>query len=369
MNNPLPGLLTPMDKFDKFISKPYDNFMVFWRTFFLWMFFLPILQPLNAIPGMIQKLGDGKKAPQIFCLERAVVLKSTPQVKTKNLRQSRRCQNQFLNHERYTSLAEQFHHVGYVEICDKKPPIETFDALYAHFDAFIELLQTKPLLAQKLYSAKERFIRTKERHYYSTDFFGFYDESKREARSQIAFYYSTHFHAFIFSHYPEFKKIPEVDLFFEACLQIQKSYGDLFNETAQELGLQTIFSGHDPHPPLLFKVIKYLPSYMAIRPHYDGTAFSLFLDSTDNNSLLLSPYKSSFTAADFFSPSKELSCWNTRNSILLIPGTLLTEFSIYPTPHIVAQSGKTRYATIAFAMRPYYTPQKIAYSPLPNFND
>ncbi len=51
---------------------------------------------------MIQKLGDGKKAPQIFCLERAVVLKSTPQVKTENLRQSRRCQNQFLNHERYS---------------------------------------------------------------------------------------------------------------------------------------------------------------------------------------------------------------------------------------------------------------------------
>ncbi len=51
---------------------------------------------------MIQKLGDGKKAPQIFCLEGAVVLKSTPQVKTENLRQSRRCQNQFLNHEGYS---------------------------------------------------------------------------------------------------------------------------------------------------------------------------------------------------------------------------------------------------------------------------
>ncbi len=61
------------------------------------------------IPGMIQKLGDGKKAPQIFCLEQAVVLKSTPQVKTENLRQSRRCQNQFLNHERYT----------YFNICPK----------------------------------------------------------------------------------------------------------------------------------------------------------------------------------------------------------------------------------------------------------
>ncbi len=60
------------------------------------------------IPGMVQKLGDGKKAPQIFCLERAVVLNSTPQVKTENLRQSRHCQNQFLNHERYTQMNSKF---------------------------------------------------------------------------------------------------------------------------------------------------------------------------------------------------------------------------------------------------------------------
>ena len=259
-------------------------------------------------------------------------------------------------------LAEQFREVGYAEICDKNHEVARFDALYACFDAFIELLQTNPSWAQKLYIAKERFIRSKDRSYYSTDFFGLYDESEREGRRQISFYYSTHFDAFIRSHYPDLFHITEITRFFEACLEIQKPYGDLFNAAATELGLETIFSSKCGHPPILFKVVKYLPSYVASKPHYDGTVFSLFLHSTDAGSLLLSPYKSSFTAEDFSCPQK-------GSSILLIPGVILTEFSIYPTPHIVSQSGKTRYASIAFAMRPNYTPQKLELSPLPSFKD
>lgn len=259
-----------------------------------------------------------------------------------------------------TPLAEQFKQVGYVEICDKAHGAEAFDSLYARFDALIELLQANPVWAQKLYAAKERFIRSKERNYYSTDFFGLYDESQRKERAQISFYYSVHFHEFIFSHYRELSQIPEIVHFFETCREIQKPYGNLFAETAAELGLGTLFP---LDPPILFKVVKYFPSYCATKPHYDGSAFSLFLDSTDNASLLLSPYKSAFTVSDFSSPVREFS----QNSILLIPGVLLTEFALYPTPHIVDQSGKVRYATIAFAMRPYYTPPKIDISPLPNF--
>jgi hypothetical protein len=266
-----------------------------------------------------------------------------------------------------TPFAEQFKRVGYVEICDTKHGIATFDSLYASFDELIELFQTQPVWAQKLYSAKERFIRSKDRNSYSTDFFGLYNESEREGRSQISFYYSIHFHAFIYSRYPEFNQAPEIIRFFDACLELQKSYGNLFDEVAAELGIETIFTSQAGHPSILLKVVKYLPSYIATRPHYDGTMFSLFLDSTDNQSLLLSPYKSSFTVDDFSSPLRGFPRWYNQNSILLIPGVLLTEFSIYPTPHIVAQSGKVRYATIAFAMRPNCPPQKIEHPPLPNF--
>ncbi len=271
---------------------------------------------------------------------------------------------QMTNHR---SLAEQFKQAGYVEICDTKHGTATFDALYAYFDELIAFLQIHPVWAQKLYAAKERFIRSKERNYYSTDFFGFYDESKREGRDQISFYYSTHFHEFICSRYPEFNQVPEIIRFFTACREIQKPCGHLFDEAATNLGLETLFSSKYGHPPILFKVIKYFPAYVAARPHFDGTAFSLFLDSTDNESLLLSPYKSSFTQEDFSSPQREFTRERNQNSTLLIPGVLLTEFSIYPTPHIVAQSGQIRYAAIAFAMRPNYTPQKAEYSPLPNF--
>lgn len=224
-----------------------------------------------------------------------------------------------------------------------------FDSLYEHFDELIEFLQTNPTFAQKLYGAKERFIRSKERNFYSTDFFGFYDEAEREGRNQIAFYYSTHFHEFIGA---QFSKVPEIICFLEACRDTQKTYENRVHEVAEELGLET---------SVLFKVIKYFPSYAVSRPHYDGSAFSCFLNSTDNQSLLLSPYKESLSVADFFSPKRE-------NSILIIPGTQLTEFSIYPTPHIVIKNGKTRYATIAFAMRPNYTSQRMEFSPFPNFN-
>lgn len=268
-----------------------------------------------------------------------------------------------------TPLAEQFQQKGYVEICNNKHGAATFDSLYAHFDELIEFLQTNSLWAQKLYNAKERFIRSKNRNYYSTDFFGFYDESERKARSQISFYYSTHFHEFICTYYPEFNQVSEIIRFFDTCLEIQKPYGNLFEEIAAELTLEKIFSSKYRNPPILFKVVKYLPSYNALKPHYDGTAFSLFLDSTDNESLLLSPYKSSFTVDDFSSPPRKFLREENQNTLLLIPGVLLTEFSIYPTPHIVAQSGKIRYATIAFAMRPNYTSQKIELSPLPSFNN
>jgi hypothetical protein len=295
-------------------NKLYDKFMIFRKTLLLWIFLLFAFQSLCAI-----------------------------------------------------SLAEQFQQEGYLEICDKKHGSATFDSLYTYFDDLIEFLQENPVWTQKLYSAKERFIRSKDRAYYSTDFFGFYDESKKEGRNHISFYYSTHFHEFICSHYPEFNRVPEIIRFFEACSEIQKPYGNLFDEAAAELGLETLFSSKYDHPPILFKVIKYLPSYTATKPHYDGTAFSLFLDSTDNQSLLLSPYKSSFTVADFFSPLREFPRGRNQNSILLIPGVLLTEFSIYPTPHIVTHNGKIRYATIAFAMRPNYLPQRTEFSPLPNF--
>jgi hypothetical protein len=251
--------------------------------------------------------------------------------------------------------------VGYLEICNQKHGTATFDSLYVYFDQLIEFLQTNPAWAQKLYSAKERFIRSKDRNYYSTDFFGFYDESQREGRNQVSFYYSVHYHEFICSHYPEFNKVPEIIRFFQACREIQKPYGNLFQDAATQLGLEAIFSSDYGQPPILFKVVKYFPSYNATKPHYDGTALSLFLDSTDNQSLLLSPYKSPLTVDDFFSPARDFPRAHDQNSILLIPGAFLTEFSIYPTPHIVAQSGSIRYATIAFAMIPHYIPKK------PNF--
>lgn len=261
-----------------------------------------------------------------------------------------------------TSLAEQFKQTGYVELGDKKHDATTYESLYARFDEFIEFLQKNQVWAQKLYTAKERFIRSKDRHYYATDFFGFYDESEREGRNQIAFYYSAHFHDFMCSHYPEFNHVSQIIRFFEACREIQKPCGNIFDKAAADLGIETIFSSQYSYPPILLKVIKYLPSYHATRPHYDGTAFSLFLDSTDNQSLLLCPYKDSFTVDDFSCPVRKC-----KNSILLIPGVLLAEFTIYPTPHIVTHSGKTRYATVAFAMRPYYNLQKNELSPLPNF--
>jgi len=267
------------------------------------------------------------------------------------------------------SLAEQFQQFGYLEICDKNHEVETFESLYKKFDDLIRFLQENSIWAKKLYAAKEQFIRSKDQIYYSTDFFGFYDESKIPGRYQISFYYSIHFHKFVCSLWPEINQIPQVINFFQACFEVQQPCANLFNQAATALNLETIFVSKYEQPPILFKIVKYLPSYIPIKPHYDGTAFTLLLDSTDDDSLLLCPYKSSFLVQDFYSPSRTFSCENNQKSILLIPGALLTEFFIYPTPHIVTQSGKTRYAAVAFAMRPHYASQKNDLSPLPNFKN
>lgn len=266
------------------------------------------------------------------------------------------------------SLAEQFQQVGYAELCNTHHGAATFDALYASFDELTELLQKNRPLAQKLYNAKERFIRSKARGYYSTDFFGFYDESNKKSRDQISFYYAIHFHKFLSAHYPELKKIPEIIRFLHACDEIQKAYGYIFETAATELGIETLYASSYDQPPILLKIVKYFPAYSPTRPHYDGSAFSLFLDSTDNQSLLLAPYASSSTVHDFSAPLRKFARASDQNSLLLIPGALLTEFSLYPTPHIVIQSNKIRYATIAFAMRPHHTAPKIDLALLPSFS-
>ena len=149
------------------------------------------------------------------------------------------------------SLANQFAETGYLEICDKNHKTERFDFLYKDFEELILFLQTNPVWEKKLQIAKERFIRSKNKNYYSSNFFGFYDESKIEGRRTISFYYSIHFHEFIFSYFPELTKIPEIIHFFDACFEIQKPYESIFLESAAKLGLETIFSSKYGRPPIL----------------------------------------------------------------------------------------------------------------------
>jgi hypothetical protein len=270
-----------------------------------------------------------------------------------------------------TSLAEQIKQAGYIEFCDHQHGAVTFDSLYHKFDELIEFLQANPVWVNKLYYAKERFIRSKERNYYSTDFFGWYDESQPAERGQVSFYYSTHFDDFICARFPEFNQISQITRFFAACRQIEQTTKPLFSLAAKELDLPEIFAplNTDQQPPVLFKVVKYLPSYVASKPHYDGTAFSLFLDSTDHQALRLAAYKPLLNRHDFTTPARKYAREQYQNSILLIPGTLLTEFAINPTPHVVLPAGKTRYATIAFAMRPHYLTPKKQLVLLPNLKD
>ena len=114
-------------------------------------------------------------------------------------------------------LLREFKQVGYLEICDTKHSTETFDTLYAYFDELIEFLQANPVWAQKLYSAKERFIRSKDRDYYSTIFLAFTmnRNEKEEGRSHFTIRYIS---MILFaSHYPEFNQVSQIIRFFEAC--------------------------------------------------------------------------------------------------------------------------------------------------------
>ena len=78
-------------------------------------------------------------------------------------------------------------------------------------------------------------------------------------------------------------------------------------------------------------------------------------------------YKDAFAREDFSPAVRRYPRTSNQNSVLLIPGTLVTEFAMYPTPHIVIESGNIRYATIAFAMRPNYTLPTHQFPMLPSF--
>ncbi|MGZ6255024.1 MAG: hypothetical protein ACXWL5_03485 [Candidatus Chromulinivorax sp.] len=266
-----------------------------------------------------------------------------------------------------TTLYEKLDTMGYAEISNEQLQQFSYDDLYVYFDQLIDFLNTNSWWKQKLYVAKERFIRSKSSNFYGTHFFGFYDESKKINDCQIYFYYCFHFHQFLYACYPEIKEIWQIDRFLQACSHIEKACNFVFNQTVQDLQLPDIFASEYNQPPTLLKIIKYLPAYVPSKPHYDGTTFTLFLDSTDNQALLLSPYKLSFTIDDFFVPERMYARSSHQRSVLLILGSLLTDFLLYPTPHIVLSSGKSRYATVAFAMKPYYVAQKIELSDLPEF--
>lgn len=274
-----------------------------------------------------------------------------------------------------STLEQQFRLIGCAEFDDPNYQKSTYDILYTYFDEMIEFLQTHPNWKNKLHIAKEHFIRTKDKELYSTDFFGLYDESNRIGRHQISYYYSTHYHAFITARYPELNQIPEIINFLNACNAIQEPCGQVFKEAAVELGIETIFLLSLGSPPILLKVVKYFPTYHESRPHYDGSAFSLFLDSTDYTSLYFAPYKTSLSVNDFAPVSSyflsnspfRLSFEQTHHTMLMIPGALLEEFSIYPTPHIALANGKMRYSTIAFALRPHHKLTKNNFTTLPVF--
>jgi 1,4-dihydroxy-2-naphthoate octaprenyltransferase len=58
----------------------------------------------GPIPREIQESASAKEAPQIFCPEQATVLESTTRVRAKNVGESRRRMDRFLNYERYKPL-------------------------------------------------------------------------------------------------------------------------------------------------------------------------------------------------------------------------------------------------------------------------
>lgn len=265
------------------------------------------------------------------------------------------------------SLKESFKQRGYVEICDEQHGAKDYDALYELLDEVILFLDKQPFWKQKLYEVKERFIRSKDRAHYATDFFGLYDESK--TRQQIAFYYSVHFHRFILDRYPEFYKARPLICFFETCYRLSKSYDLIFTEAFKDLNIESLFSLEAQKSSILFKVIKYLPSYCPTKPHYDGSVLSLLVDSTDSSALLLSPYKSLFLVEDFHKPARKFLRKEDQNSMLFIPGSFLKTFDIDPTPHVVIQSKKTRYAAVCFSMSPYICSSNIQNTALPYFKN
>lgn len=256
---------------------------------------------------------------------------------------------------------------GYVEICNETHGAESFDNLYLAFDAFIKFVDTHSEARKKLAAAKSQFWDTDIGKFYGTPFVGYADESKLTHRKLYYFYYSSDFHNFLLTRYSKIMQgSPEILQFLDLCRAITNSSIEMFGNAIEELAIDPLFSSTENRLPVLLKVVKYLPASCTVA-HFDASALTLMLDSTDLDSLVFSPYMETIASSDFFAPSRQYSRSVQSSSCLLISGKFLTakDIPINPTPHAALRKDTIRHAAIAFALIPYYQSGRLDLPLLP----
>jgi len=254
-------------------------------------------------------------------------------------------------------LLKDFEEKGYSEIVNEKQGSVFYDQLYRSFDRMIGRVTKDSSLRKKLAMAKNRFWKTELGQFYATPFVGYGDDSKLSYRKLYYFYYSTDFHDFLKVQYPEILENLDIREFLTLCREITVSSMSIFERTREELSVGALLDSPFNRLPLLLKIVKYLPGSSTV-PHFDASAFSLFLDSTDHQSLLLAPYKETIEVFDFFVPPRQYPRLAFSSSSLLIPGKFLQgqEPYINPTPHAALRNDSIRYSVIAFCVVPFKQP-------------
>jgi hypothetical protein len=277
-------------------------------------------------------------------------------------------------------IVDSFEKQGYYELLNENMGSSSFDLLYEEYDYYIEQENKNPTWSGVMASLNKEYSKILAPQIHSSPLIGY--RSEHCTPGLVSFYYSEDYHKFLLKH-PRYKEIGSEKL--EAFLNhlhliwenLHHQMEQIINDLENSYPIKKVLYNKDNKLLFQVKVLRYIPSKpVPIRGHFDFTGLTFLVDNNEGNkeSLLLSPFRDSFSVSDFLPPNRYIPRQATSSSILLIPGAFLKycKLPINPTAHLILKSPHVRYSIVAFALLPKHnifnydeitlpTPPKISY--------
>jgi hypothetical protein len=265
------------------------------------------------------------------------------------------------------SFSDALHQHGFLELKNALPSQDFFDLIYATFDEFIELVESKPEFRQQLEQLFEDWQQYSDNgRRYSHIPQKFVDRTQRADKANKVYYqcfldfvlYTEAKANFLYQQFPVLKR------FHTHFKTVHFLTAQLFNNLLETLeqehvGISEYFQETQHPMPILIKILRYnQDADFATRPHCDKSALTLILNNTDvnNENLIIAPQGTTHISKFRKISGKGNNSLAASSSALALAGLCLRAigYDIPPAPHAVLPAKSChRHSMIAFLLVPY----------------